>query len=90
MLDYYSFTHSERFAKDTLVPLVSEMLTFFDQHWKRGSDGKILFSPAASLETFHTAVNPLPEIVGIRAVAEKMLALPDNLINETQRQQYNN
>ena len=88
MLDYYSFTRSESFARDTLVPLVSEVLTFFDQHWNRGSDGKIFFLPAASLETWHTAVNPLPEIVGIRAVADKMLALPDNLLNETLRLQY--
>lgn len=88
MLDYYSFTHSNSFAKNTLVPLVSEILTFFDKHWKRGTDGKILFSPAMSLETFHRAVNPLPEIVGIKAVAEKMLALPNTLISVTQCQQW--
>jgi len=88
MLDYYSFTNSSKFVSDTLVPVVSEILTFFDQHWKRDSNGKILFSPAMSLETFHTAVNPLPEIVGIRTVTEKMLALPQSLITETQRQQW--
>jgi len=88
MLDYYLFTNSNSFAKDTLVPLVSEILTFYDQHWKRGSDGKILFSPAMSLETFHTAVNPLPEIVGIKAVAEKMLVLPNTLISSTQSKQW--
>jgi len=88
MLDYYSFTKDNSFAKDTLVPFVSEILTFFDQHWKRSSDGKILFSPAMSLETFHTAVNPLPEIVGIKAVAEKMLALPNTLISSTQSLQW--
>jgi hypothetical protein len=88
MLDYYSFTHNNSFAKDTLVPLVSEVLTFFDKHWKRGTDGKILFSPAMSLETFHRAINPLPEIVGIKAVAEKMLVLPNSLISASQRQQW--
>jgi hypothetical protein len=54
MLDYYSFTNNSQFAKDTLVPFVSEILTFFDQHWKRGADGKILFSPLCRSETFHT------------------------------------
>ncbi len=88
MLDYYSFTRNRSFAGDTLVPFVSEILTFFDQHWKRGNDGKILFSPAMSLETWHRAVNPLPEIVGIRAVAEKMLALPAALTKETQRKKW--
>ena len=90
LLDYYSFTKSNSFAKDTVIPFVSEILTFFDKHWERGNDGKILFSPAASLETFHKAVNPLPEIVGIKAVAEKMLGLPDHLLNDTQRRQYKN
>jgi alpha-L-fucosidase 2 len=88
MLDYYSFTGSTSFAIDTLVPLASEILTFYDQHWKRDSTGEILFSPAMSLETFHTAVNPLPEIVGIRSVAERMLALPEALTTETRRLQW--
>jgi alpha-L-fucosidase 2 len=89
MLDYYSFTNDNKFIQETLVPFVSEILTFYDQHWKRGSDGKILFSPAMSLETFHSAINPLPEIVGIRAVAEKMLALPGEYTTEVQRKQWN-
>jgi len=88
MIDYYSFTNSNTFAKDTLVPFISEILTFFDQHWERGSDGKILFSPAMSLETFHTAVDPLPEIAGIRAVAERMLALPETITTGVQRRQW--
>ncbi len=88
MLDYYSFTLNQNFAGKTLVPFVSEILTFYNQHWKRGDDGKILFSPAMSLETFHRAVNPLPEIVGIRKVAEKMLALPERLTSEAQRKQW--
>ena len=88
MLDYYSFTNDKKFAQETLVPLVSEVLTFYNLHWKRGSNGKILFSPAMSLETFHTAENPLPEIIGIRTVAEKILALPQSLIPESLRQQW--
>jgi hypothetical protein len=88
MLDYYSFTKSSRFAKDTLVPFVSEILTFYDQHWKRGKDGKILFDPAMSLETFHSAVNPLPEIVGITTVAGKMLRLPDQFAGKEQKEQW--
>lgn len=88
MIDYFSFTVDRDFAAGTLIPFVSEILTFFNEHWKRGDDGKILFSPAMSLETFHRAVNPLPEIVGIRAVADKMLALPVGLTSEAQRKQW--
>jgi len=88
MLDYYSFTGDKKFAKDTVVPFVSEVLGFFYHHWKHGDDGKILFFPAISLETFHSVTNPLPEIVGIRKVAEKMLVLPRGFAHETQRQQW--
>ncbi len=41
MLDYYSFTQDEQFAKNTFVPIVSEILTFFNEHWKRGEDGNL-------------------------------------------------
>lgn len=88
MNDYYSFTRSDRFAQDTLVPFVSQILTFYDQHWKRGSDGKIVFDPAMSLETYHTAVDPLPEIVGIRVIAEKMLQLPEQFTGPERREQW--
>lgn len=88
MADYYSFTKRPSFAKDTLLPFVSAILTFYDQHWKRGNDGKILFDPAHSLETYHTAINPLPEIVGIKVVAEKMLQLPGQFTGNSRRMQW--
>ena len=88
MSDYYAFTKNTGFAKDTLIPFVSNILKFYDQHWNRGSDGKILFDPAHSLETFHTAVNPLPEIIGIRKVAEKMLQLPMQFIGSAKKAEW--
>ncbi len=88
MADYYSFTRSTTFAKDTLLPFVSNILKFYDRHWKRGSDGKIRFDPSHSLETYHKAVDPLPEIVGIRKVVEKMIALPEQFTNSNKRNEW--
>lgn len=85
MLDYYQYTQDTDFLKDTLLPVATEVVTFFDQHWKRGDDGKILFSPAMSLETYRTAVNPLPEIVGIHKVCSELLRLPDSFVSDGQR-----
>lgn len=65
MLDYHDITQDREFRDETLVPFSTEILTFYDQHWKRGADGKIVFDPAQSLETWHGAVNPLPEIAGL-------------------------
>ena len=79
MLDHYAFTGDDTFARQTLVPLASAILTFFDQHWQRDANGKIRFDPAMALETYREAVNPLVEIVGIQKVCEEMLALPEAL-----------
>lgn len=88
MLDYYSFTQDEKLLKETLLPVVTEVITFFDQHWERDENGKILFDPAMALETYNTAVNPLPEIVGINKVCTELLKLPESVINKSQRIQY--
>ncbi|MCP4449873.1 MAG: hypothetical protein GY809_00305, partial [Planctomycetes bacterium] len=88
MLDHYAFTGDEAFARQTLVPLASAILTFFDQHWPRDANGKIRFDPAMALETYREAVNPLVEIVGIQKVCEDMLALPEALTTAAQRIQW--
>lgn len=76
MLDYYDQTQDAAFVTETLVPFAEQIMKFFDQHWPRGADGKILFSPAQSLETWHTAVNPLPEIAGLSYTLHRLLKLP--------------
>ena len=85
MLDHYAYTQDRRFLDETLLPLASAVLEFYDQHYPRDEQGKVLFSPAASLETWHAAVNPLPEIVGLGFVLPKMLDLPADAISDTQR-----
>jgi alpha-L-fucosidase 2 len=84
MLDYYGMTQNETFARETLIPFTAEILTFFDQHWKREANGKIRFEPAQSLETWRMAVNPLPEIAGLRSVLSKMAELPNQLLSKEQ------
>lgn len=84
MLDYYSFTKDEIFLKETLLPVVTEIINFYDQHWGRDKNGKILFDPAMALETYNTAINPLPEIVGINKVCAELLKIPSAFVNDTQ------
>jgi alpha-L-fucosidase 2 len=75
MLDYYDATKDAAFLQKTLLPFATEIMKFFDQHWNRGSDGKIVFDPSQSLETWQVATNPTPEIVGIRYISERLLPL---------------
>ena len=88
MLDYYAFTHDDKVLKETILPIVTEVITFFDQHWGRDDNGKILFDPAMALETYRTAVNPLPEIVGINKICTELLNLPESALSKLQREQY--
>lgn len=80
MIDYYQFTGSASFARDTLIPFVTEILAFFDQHWTRDMKGKILFTPAQALETYQTAVDPTPDIAGLLFITRQMIAFPDSLV----------
>jgi len=88
MLDYYAFTKDDAFLKETLMPFVSEVIDFYDYHWGRDENGKILFDPAMSLETYNTAVNPLPEIVGITKICRELLMLPEEAVTNSQQKQW--
>ena len=89
MLDRYDFTQDKQFAKDTLVPLAEPLIAFLDQYWpKRDANGKIIMDPAQSLETFHSAVNPMPEVAGLHHVLPRLLALPADLTTAAQRDRW--
>jgi hypothetical protein len=86
MLDRYDFTQDAGFARDTLVLLADPLIAFLDQYWQqRDGNGKMRLEPAQSLETWHVAVNPLPEIAGFRFLLPRLLALPDSVTTEVQR-----
>ncbi|MEI8042251.1 MAG: LamG-like jellyroll fold domain-containing protein, partial [Verrucomicrobiota bacterium] len=86
MLDRYDFTQDRQFARNTLVPLADPLIGFLNQYWaSRDADGKIRFEPAQSLETWHTAVNPLPEIAGLRFLLPRLIALPAGVTTADQR-----
>ena len=75
MLDYFAHTADDGFAKDTLLPLAGAIVDFYDRHYPRDANGRLRFQPASALETWHEAVNPMPEIAGLRAVLPRLAAL---------------
>lgn len=85
MLDYYHYTQDEEFLKSTLMPLANGVIEFYDHHYPRDEKGKIKFEPAASLETWHAVINPLPEIAGLKYVIERLLSLPDEFVQGEQK-----
>jgi len=85
MIDYHGHTMDDAFLRDDLLPMAKGVLAFFDRHYERDTEGKLLFKPAQALETWQNVVNPLPEIAGLRFVLDGLLALPDDKISEAQR-----
>lgn len=72
MQEYYQFTKDKKFLSQYLIPFAYEILTFYNEHYSKNSNGKIIFEPAHSLETYFTdVVNPLPEIAGLKHVIER-------------------
>ncbi len=89
MLDYYDAAGDQKFAKDTIVPFGDVIVTYYGVHWPRGADGKIRMAPTQSLETYQlTAVNPTPDIAGLRADIPRLLALPSSLITPRQSSEW--
>lgn len=88
MLDYYEYTGDEHFARKYLLPITSAGLEFFDRHFPRDDDGRLLLDPDNSIEMFWKVHDPAPDIAGLRAVLTRMLQLPEGLAEDTLRKQW--
>jgi alpha-L-fucosidase 2 len=89
MLDCYDQTEDAEFARNSLLPMADAIITFYNEHWQRGVDGKILMEPAQSIETYQqTAANPTPDIAGLMCVLPRLLALPPNFGSDTERSRW--
>ena len=75
MLDRVRYTRDATFRDGTLVPFAREVLAFFDQHYPRDADGKLRLEPAQVLETYWVAVNPAPDVAGLRFCLDGLLAM---------------
>ncbi|MCX5770424.1 MAG: DUF5703 domain-containing protein [Candidatus Hydrogenedentes bacterium] len=84
LLDRFDISQDREFLARYL-PTVNSILAFYDEHWKRGADGKILFDNCQSLETWAGAVNPTPEIAGLRFVLPRLLELPKGVVSDEYR-----
>ncbi len=74
MLDVFAVTRDRDFLESRLLPVAREILTFYREHFReRSRDGKIVLAPSQSLETWHEAVNPLPDIAGLKWILEGLL-----------------
>ncbi|MCX6573117.1 MAG: DUF5703 domain-containing protein, partial [Candidatus Aminicenantes bacterium] len=82
MLEYFSYTRDEAFLRDKALPFAAAMLTFFDEHYKTGPDGRLDMTPSQALETWWTCTNPMPELAGLYSLVKTSKALPAGLLPE--------
>jgi alpha-L-fucosidase 2 len=86
MLDEYDVTQDADFAREDIIPFADAIVTYYGLHWPRGGDGRINIAPAQSLETYQRiAVNPTPDIAGLKYVLPRLLALPAEWTSSEQR-----
>ncbi len=86
MLDEFDVTQDTDFARKEIVPFADAIVTYYNLHWPRDEDGKIKIAPAQSLETYQrNAVNPTPDIAGLRSVLPRLLELPAGWTSPAQR-----
>jgi hypothetical protein len=88
LLAYYQHTQDQAFVGETLLPIADQVVTFYEQHYKRDKDGKLHISPSQALETWHTAEDPTPVVAGMRAVLTGLLVLPESLTTSEQRKRW--
>ncbi len=86
-LTYYRFTGDEGFLRQTALPLAEAVLDYYDLHYKR-SGGLLHIAPAQCIEQWWDVENPLPEIAGITACLNGLLALPDTILPAARLQQW--
>jgi len=74
MIDYVQYTGDAAFRDGVLIPFAREVLRFFTEHYPR-VDGRLRLDPAQVLETWWIAVNPAPDVAGLRFCLDELLAL---------------
>ncbi|MDR0390574.1 MAG: DUF5703 domain-containing protein, partial [Planctomycetaceae bacterium] len=85
MLEYYEYTEDKDFLSKKAIPFATEVLTFFNEHYKTDANGKLFMSPSQALETWWDCDNPMPEVAGIYAVIERLERLPEGFLNEDKK-----
>ncbi len=86
MLDRYDYTLDESFLKKRALPMAEQVLKYFDTRFKKDDEGRIILDPTQSVETYWTGViNDMPSTAGLRAVSERLCALPARLLTSDQK-----
>lgn len=82
MLEVFSHTRDEGFLQATALPFTEAVLTFFDEHYGVGPDGKLDMTPSQALETWWDCTNAMPEVAGLHYLTRLSKSLPPGALPE--------
>lgn len=85
MLNYYDYTEDADFLQEKIIPVANGVMKFFDNYYKTDESGELVMHPSQALETWWDCDNPMPELAGLYSITMRLLALPENLTIEQDR-----
>ncbi|MBK8179777.1 MAG: hypothetical protein IPK67_12985 [Planctomycetes bacterium] len=86
-LDLFDATGERAFLERDLLPIARATLLWFDTRFERDPDGILRLTPTQALETYWKDVeSDLPTVAGLHEITERLLALPDELMGEGDRE----
>jgi alpha-L-fucosidase 2 len=89
MLDQYDVVRDGDFARTKIVPFADAIVTYYDLQWPHAPDGKLRLTPVQSLETYQVdAVNPTPDLAGLKHVLTRLLQLSPEYSTPGQRDRW--
>jgi hypothetical protein len=71
MLDYYAYTLDKQFLR-TLTPMAEDIIRFYDAHYERDGQRHLLIQPAGAVQPASDAVNPMPDVAGLKWVLTRL------------------
>ena len=72
LIETIEYTGDATLATDFLRPIGEQVLLFYEHHYPRETNGTLRFEPAQSLETWHWAINPMPEVAGLQYTLDRL------------------
>ena len=88
MLDYYDYQQDDDFLTEQVLPVATEVIRFFDEHYKTNAQGELVMHPSMACETWWKCTNPMPELAGLHGITSRLLALPKGQLSDAQRKFY--
>jgi len=76
MLEHYAYSGDRDTFESASLPVIVSCLRYFALRYPTDEGGRLRIEPAQALENWHEAVNPLPELAGLRVVLDRLLRLP--------------